>query len=61
MEHIIKNQARCLVCGDIIESEYTHHNKTCNCGNLSVDGGRDYIRRSYMTEEWEDLSEIEEE
>ena len=60
MEHIIKNQARCLVCGDIIESEYTHHNNTCSCGNLSVDGGRDYIRRSYMTEEWEDLSEVEE-
>ena len=56
MEHIIKNQARCLVCGEIIESKYRNNHVTCSCGNLSVDGGQDYIRRGYMSDKWHELS-----
>ena len=43
---IIKNQARCLVCGDVVVSKHTHDFVTCTCGNLSVDGGLDYQKRS---------------
>lgn len=43
MDHITKNQARCLGHCDIMESEYIHHNKTCSCGNLSVDDGGTFI------------------
>ena len=43
---ILKNQAQCLVCWDILESAHRHDFKTCQCSNLSVDGGKDYVKRS---------------
>ena len=46
MEKIICNKAQCLICGDIIESKTRHDYVTCRCGNLSVDGGTDYIKRT---------------
>lgn len=60
MQIIVRNRARCLKCGETIESTYTHDYKTCSCGNLSVDGGTDYIRRSYRADpdSFEDLSEF---
>ena len=44
----IKNIAKCLLCGDIIESKHRHDYVTCKCGNLSVDGGKDYWKRSVV-------------
>ena len=61
MPKIIRNKAQCLLCGEIIESKFTHDYVTCSCGNLSVDGGRSYLKRSIKqstTEpQWIDLSE----
>jgi len=56
---ITKNAARCKLCGDIIESKYRNDFVTCSCGNLSVDGGHDYLRRCIRDGEdsCEDLSE----
>lgn len=53
------NKAKCLLCGDVLESTSRHDSKTCRCGNLSVDGGHDYIRRSYRDgeESYQELSE----
>ena len=45
MQKIIVNRIRCRVCGDIIESRYTHEFVTCSCGRVSVDGGHEYLRR----------------
>lgn len=65
MEKIIRNAAGCLLCGDVIESETTHDFRTCSCGNLSVDGGLEYIKRGVMLFEirglptYLDLSETE--
>jgi hypothetical protein len=42
---IVRNSARCLICGDHLESRERHDRRTCSCGNLTVDGGRDYLRR----------------
>lgn len=59
-KEIIRNAARCKLCGDVIESRYRHDFVTCSCGNLSVDGGLDYIRRGWSSKDrssWEDLSE----
>jgi len=42
---IVRNSARCLICGDHLESRDTYDRRACSCGNLSVDGGRDYLRR----------------
>ena len=44
---ITKKKAQCLKCGDIIESTYTHDFRKCSCGALAVDGGLDYIRRTF--------------
>lgn len=55
---IIRNRAKCLNCGDIIESKFRHDFRTCSCGKLSVDGGYDYIRRGFEDRtEYEELSE----
>ena len=39
------NGAKCLKCGDIVQSEHRHDCKYCSCGNISVDGGSWYLRR----------------
>ncbi len=49
---------RCLKCGDVIQSMYTHDFKACKCGNIKVDGGASYGR--YLWEgpgRWEDNAE----
>lgn len=43
---IIKNAAKCLNCNEVLESKHRHDFVMCSCGNLAVDGGRDYIKRS---------------
>ena len=59
---IIKNQVKCNHCGDIIESKHRHDFKTCSCGAVSVDGGRDYLRRCYKAEgDFKELSIVREE
>lgn len=54
---LLVNQAKCLICNDIIQSKYTHDYVTCSCGNLSVDGGISYAKRGIAngTESYEDL------
>ena len=41
---LIKNQWKCLYCGDVIESKHQHHSISCKCGKMSIDGGTSYIR-----------------
>lgn len=41
-----KNKAKCLSCGDVIESTHRHDYVRCSCGNLAVDGGHDYLKRN---------------
>ncbi len=51
---------QCMHCGDTIESVKVHEYVTCSCGACSVDGGHDYLRRSYATSpeaDYIDLSE----
>lgn len=47
-ERIIRNAAKCLLCGDEIESKHRYDYQICSCGNLRVDGGTDYIRRGFL-------------
>lgn len=55
---IIENKAKCLKCGDIIESIDRHDYIQCSCGNISIDGGKDYLKRSYRDgmDTWIDMS-----
>lgn len=55
---IISNKAKCAKCGDIIESKTVHDFVTCSCGAISVDGGKEYCKRSAMN--FEDLIEMSE-
>jgi len=61
---ILTNKAKCMRCGDIIESKFRHDFVECSCGSIFVDGGKDYLRRGYL-EKGEDcfieLSEFMEE
>lgn len=57
---IIHNRIKCLKCGEVIESVTVHDFKRCSCGACAVDGGREYLRRLGEKENWEELSEIEE-
>jgi len=55
---VIRNRAQCAKCGDIIESTNRHDFVTCGCGEISVDGGLDYLRRSAGS--WVNLIELSE-
>jgi hypothetical protein len=56
-EVIVHNRVKCLKCGEVIESKSGHDFKYCSCGNVAVDGGHNYLRRCFKTDEWEDCSE----
>jgi len=56
---IIRNRIKCKHCGSIIESKYRHDFRTCKCRKVSIDGGKDYLRRIGKPEDYEDLSETE--
>lgn len=43
---LMKNRAKCRLCNDLIESVHRHDYVTCQCGEISIDGGsgEGYIR-----------------
>ena len=57
---IIRNAIRCLLCGDEIESASRHDYVRCRCGACAVDGGKDYLRRTFQSRDcYEELSVTE--
>lgn len=40
----MRNRAKCKLCGDIIESFHLHDYVSCKCGEISIDGGLDYLK-----------------
>ncbi len=60
MRKIIKNALQCKLCGEVIESTYRHEYVQCKCGACAVDGGYDYLRRSFRDKDcYIDLSVTE--
>ena len=59
MERIIVNKIRCKKCNEVIETTLRHDYRTCKCGAVSLDCGKDYLRRCGNREDWEELSEYE--
>ena len=58
---IIRNRVQCSKCNDIIESRHCHDFKSCSCGAVAVDGGKDYLRRVFSGKNpYIELSEEEE-
>lgn len=37
---------KCLKCNTVIESKHRHDMVWCKCGDVSVDGGDDYLKMS---------------
>lgn len=53
---IARNSAKCKKCGDHLVSRDVHDYKECSCGSLSIDGGKDYLKRCGNKEDYEDTS-----
>ena len=47
MPKIIRNAIQCKLCGDVIESTHAHDYVECRCKACAVDGGHDYLRRTF--------------
>lgn len=58
-KRITKNMARCGSCRQYVESKHDHDFRSCKCGNLTVDGGRSYLRRLYRSDNWTEMSQYE--
>ena len=43
---IIRNSAYCFLCDQEIVSTHVHHMASCDCGNIMVDGGNEYLKRA---------------
>ena len=46
---ILENAAECLECGDYIRSNNRLDYQTCSCGNVGVDGGSWYAKRTFKS------------
>jgi DNA-directed RNA polymerase subunit RPC12/RpoP len=44
VDKVYRNKAKCLKCGDVIESKSVHDFVRCSCGEIFVDGGKEYYR-----------------
>lgn len=61
MKKIVINKIQCNHCGDIIVSQHRNDFKSCKCGCVAVDGGNEYLRRTFAnsTNDFTELSEYE--
>lgn len=53
----MRNRAKCKLCDDIIESMYTHDYQLCKCGEIAVDGGKDYHR--VLAKDWANFLRVD--
>jgi hypothetical protein len=53
---ILSNQVHCNLCGDEPFSGNRHDYVACKCGNVAVDGGMDYLKRTFNTTDYRDMS-----
>ena len=68
-QRVIRNAAKCKICGKVVESTYVHDFVACDCRDdkglwkgaigIFVDGGHEYLRRGGDFENFIDLSETE--
>lgn len=56
IRRIIQNEAKCRKCKAVIISYTVHDFVYCTCGSISVDGGNEYIKRTF--DDLENLIEL---
>lgn len=62
MARVIKtNKIKCNHCNGIIESLHRHDFNWCKCGIVAVDGGKDYLKRTFKNsqDDYTEMSEYE--
>ena len=59
-QRLVFNAAQCVKCGEVIVSTHRHDYRSCKCGALAVDGGRDYAKRTGDIYNCIDMCEYEE-
>jgi len=58
---VIKNIAACALCGEVIESKHVYDYVSCSCGEIFIDGGKEYLRRGAKNfDNFIDLSVVKE-
>ena len=60
MKKIKTNKIQCNFCKDIIESVHRHDFVSCFCSRVSVDGGKDYLKRCFVESPEIDYTELSE-
>ena len=43
---------QCGFCKDVMESKHRHDMVWCKCSNLAIDGGNDYLKISFVINNW---------
>jgi hypothetical protein len=54
-----KNRAKCLECGDVVESESSTDWTECSCSSLKIRGGNAFLERTCKEGKFKELSVIE--
>ena len=58
MNKIVTNKAKCLNCNDELISVNAGYVVECKCGNLKIDGGKEFCQRIIKdTNKWEEQRE----
>lgn len=55
----MRNRAKCLKCKSVIESFHRYDFVSCSCGEISLDGGTDYLR--VLAKDWANIVRIDDE
>lgn len=57
---IKSNKIKCNHCGSVIESKYTHDFVWCPCHKVAVDGGKEYLKRTFgKISDYTELSDVD--
>lgn len=56
---IIRNSVKCRKCKIVIESKSAHGRVTCECGAVTISGGKKILERYGKKEDFVDLALIE--
>jgi hypothetical protein len=55
----MRNRAKCKLCNEILESFHQHDYVTCKCGEISIDGGLQYLHA--IAKNWSNFLRIDDE
>ena len=57
----MRNRAKCLLCGSIIESFHTYDHIECKCGEISITGGPDCFKTASKDPSYKNFVRVDDE